>query len=85
MSHRLHRTGLQPYTLTAHRANYFSPSAGRGRRGWSNGQLWMRSEMKEDVRAMVREGSVGGQTSSTSSSMFELWVEMSRTVCNDNV
>lgn len=39
--------------------------------------------MKEDVRAMVKEGSVGGQTSSTPSSMFELWVEMSHTTCND--
>lgn len=71
MSHR-----LQPHTLTAHQAKWLSQSAERGGRGWSGGQLWVMSEMKEDVRVMVvREGgglALRGQTSPTSRSMFDL-------------
>lgn len=33
-------------------SKWLCPSAGRGGRGWSGGQLWMMSEMKEDVRVM---------------------------------
>lgn len=39
-------------------SKWLYPSAGKGGRGWNSGQLWMMSEIKEDVSVMVvTEGS----------------------------